>query len=106
MKSTKIVIALIGCLALGIFLSCASSVEQQTVQSENVSMQPNLEQIAEIGKAATVHIGSLSVESPPALGSGFFIGHDLIVTNIHVVSQRSFDGAVSMVRLVNKPPLQ
>lgn len=103
MKSTKIVIALIVCLTLGIFLSCASSIEQQTVQSENVSMQPNLEQIAEIGKAATVHIGSLSVESPPALGSGFFIGHDLIVTNIHVVSQRSFDGAVSVVKLVNKP---
>lgn len=103
MKSRKIVIALIVCLALGIFLSCASSIEQQTVQSENVSMQPNLEQIAEIGKASTVHIGSLSVESPPALGSGFFIEHDLIVTNIHVVSQRSFDGAVSVVKLVNKP---
>ena len=103
MKSTKIVIALIICLVLGVFLFCTSSIEQQTVQSENVSMQPNLEQIAEIGKAATVHIGSLSVESPPALGSGFFIGHNLIVTNIHVVSQRSFDGAVSVVKLVNKP---
>lgn len=103
MKSTKIGTALIGWLALGIFLSCASSIEQQTMQSENVSMQPNLEQIAENGKASTVHIGSLSVESPPALGSGFFVGHDLIVTNIHVVSQRSFDGAVSVVKLVNKP---
>ena len=84
---------------LAVFLSCTSGIKQQTAQGEKKSVQPNFEQIAEIGKAATVHIGSLSVESPPALGSGFFIGHDLIVTNIHVVSQKSFDGAVSVVKI-------
>ena len=103
MKTTKKVIALIGCLALGVFLSCASSIEQQTAQIKKASMLPNFEQIAEIGKAATVQIGSLSIEGPPASGSGFFIRHDLIVTNIHVVTQRSFDGAVSLAKLVNKP---
>ncbi|MCE2401045.1 serine protease, partial [Candidatus Poribacteria bacterium] len=103
MKIAKKVIALIGCLALGIFLSCASSIEPQTAQSEKASDLPILEQIAEIGKAGTVQIGSLNVEGPPEFGSGFFIGHDLIATNIHVVNQKSFEGAVSMVRLVNKP---
>ena len=103
MKFAEKVLAFVGCLALGVFLSCASSVKQRTAQSEKKSVQPNFEQIAEAGKAATVHIGSLSVETPPALGSGFFIRHDLIVTNIHVVCQKSFDGAVSVVKLVNKP---
>ena len=103
MKIAKKVIALIGCLALGIFLSCASRIEQQTAQIKKASDLPILEQIAEIGKAGTVQIGSLNVEGPPEFGSGFFIGHDLIATNIHVVNQKSFEGAVSMVRLVNKP---
>ena len=103
MKYAEKVLTCVGCLVLAVFLSGASGIKQQTAQSEKKSVQPNFEQIAEIGKAATVHIGSLSVESPPALGSGFFIGHDLIVTNIHVVSQKSFDGAVSVVKLVNKP---
>ncbi len=102
MKTAKKVLALIGCLTLGIFLSCASSIEQQTAHSEKAIAPPNFEQIAEIGKAGTVQIGSLSVEGPPASGSGFFIRHDLIVTNIHVVNQRSFDGAVSVAKLVNK----
>ena len=84
-------------------LSCASSVKQQTTLSEKAAASLNLEQILEIGKAATVQIGSLSIEGPPASGSGFFIRHDLIVTNIHVVSQRSFDGAISLAKLVNKP---
>ena len=103
MKYAEKVLTCVGCFVLVMFLSCASGVKQQAAQSEKKSAQPNFEQIAEVGKAATVHIGSLSVESPPALGSGFFIGHDLIVTNIHVVSQKSFDGAVSVVKLVNKP---
>ena len=103
MKFAKNALAFVMCLVLGVFLSCASSIEQQTVQSEDASAQPNLEQIANIAKAATVQIGSLSVEGPPALGSGFFIRHDLIVTNIHVVNQKSFDGAVSVAKLVNKP---
>lgn len=103
MKIAKKVIALIGCLALGIFLSCASSIEQQTAQNEKAIAPPNFEQIAEIALAGTVQIGSLNVEGPPSFGSGFFIRHNLIVTNIHVVNNRSFDGAVSMVRLVNKP---
>ena len=103
MKYAEKVLTCVGCFVLVMFLSCASGVKQQAAQSEKKSAQPNFEQIAEVGKAATVHIGSLSVESPPALGSGFFIRHDLIVTNIHVVSQKSFDGAVSVVKLVNKP---
>ena len=103
MKFAKKILAFVGCFAFGVFLSCASSIEQQTTQEEKVSALPNLEQIAEIGKAATVQIGSLSVEGPPTLGSGFFIGPDLIVTNIHVVNQRSFDGAVSVAKLVDKP---
>ncbi len=103
MKLAKQILALVGCLLLGVFLSCASNLKQQTTQSNEVSILPNLEQIVEIGKAATVQIGSLSVEGPPATGSGFFIRHDLIVTNIHVVNQRSFDGATSLAKLVNKP---
>ncbi len=103
MKFAKQVIALIGCLALGFFLSCASSIEQQTAQVKIVSTLPNLDKIAEIALAGTVQIGSLNVKGPPEFGSGFFIGTNLIATNIHVVNQKSFDGAVSMVRLVNKP---
>ena len=103
MKFARRVLAFVGCFAFGVFLSCASSIEQQTTQDEKVSALPNFEQITEIGKAATVQIGGLSIEGPPTLGSGFFIGPDLIVTNIHVISQRSFDGAVSVAKLVNKP---
>jgi tetratricopeptide (TPR) repeat protein len=103
MKTAKKVIALVGCLALGIFLSCASNIEQQTAQINKASSLPNLDKIAEIAKAGTVQIGSLNVEGPPYFGSGFFIRHNLIITNIHVVNNRSFDGAVSLVRLVNKP---
>ncbi|MDE0482756.1 MAG: tetratricopeptide repeat-containing serine protease family protein [Candidatus Poribacteria bacterium] len=105
MKFAKQVITLIGCLALGIFLSCASSIEQQTTQIKKASTLPILEQIAKIRKDGTVQIGSLNVEDPSELdlGSGFFIEHDLIATNIHVVNEKSFAGAVSLVRLVNKP---
>ena len=102
MKFAKQVIALISCFSLGIFLSCASNIEQQTAQSKKASTLPNLDKVAEIAKAGTVQIGSLNVEGPPSFGSGFFIRHNLIVTNIHVVNDRSFDGAVSVVRLVNK----
>ena len=104
MKFAKQVITLIGCLGLGIFLSCASSIEQQTAQIKKASTLSNLDKIAEIAKAGTVQIGSLNVEDPSELdlGSGFFIEHDLIATNIHVVNEKSFAGAVSMVRLVNK----
>ena len=100
MKYAINVLVLLRCLAIGVFLSCTSGIKQQTAQSENASAPTNLEQIAEI---ATVQIGSLSVEGPPTLGSGFFIRHDLIVTNIHVINQRSFDGAISVAKLVNKP---
>lgn len=103
MKFAKKILTFVGCFAFGVFLSCASSIEQQTAQGKHVSAPPNLEQIAEIGKASTVQIGSLSVEGPPSLGSGFFIGPGLIVTNIHVINQRSFEGAISVAKLVNKP---
>lgn len=103
MKFAEKALAFVGCLAVWILFSCGSSIKQQTAQNERTAAEPNLEQIAEIGKAATVQIGSLSVEGPPSLGSGFFIRHDLIVTNIHVINQRSFDGAISAVKLVNKP---
>ncbi len=103
MKITEKVLAFVGCLALGVFLSCASSVKQQATRSEKVAVRPDLDQIAKIGKAATVQIGSLSVEGPPTLGSGFFIGQDLIVTNVHNINEKSFDGAVSIAKLVNKP---
>ena len=100
MTVTKKVLAFVGCLALGIFLSCASSIKQR---GEKISEQPDLGQIAKIGKAATVQIGSLSVEGPPTLGSGFFIRQDLIVTNVHNINQKSFDGDFSVAKLVNKP---
>ena len=103
MKYAINVLVLLGCLAIGVFLSCTSGIKQQTAQSDNASAPTNLEQISEIAKTATVQIGSLSVEGPPTLGSGFFIRHDLIVTNIHVINQRSFDGAISVAKLVNKP---
>ena len=100
MKFAEKVLAFVGCLALGVFLSCASSIKQQ---SEKGSERPDLGQIARIGKAATIQIGSLSVEESPTLGSGFFVRPDLIVTNVHVINQKSFDGAVSIAKLVNKP---
>ena len=103
MKFAEKALAFVGCLTVWILLSCGSSIKQRTTQNEKTVPQSNLEKIAEIGKAATVQIGSLSVEGPPALGSGFFIRPGLIATNIHVVNQHSFDGAVSVVKLVNKP---
>ncbi|MYB02361.1 tetratricopeptide repeat protein [Candidatus Poribacteria bacterium] len=103
MKITKKVLMFIGYLSVGILLSCGSSVKQQATRGEKVAARPDLDQIAKIGKAATVQIGSLSVEGPPTLGSGFFVRHDLIVTNVHNINQKSFDGAVSIAKLVNKP---
>ncbi len=103
MKITKKVLMFIGYLAVGILLSCGSSVKQQATRSEKVAVRPDLDQIAKIGKAATVQIGSLSVEGPPTLGSGFFVRPDLIVTNVHNINEKSFDGAVSIAKLVNKP---
>ena len=100
MKIVEKVLAFIGCLAVGILLSCSSNIKKQ---SEKVSDRPDLDQIAKIGKAATVQIGSLSVEGSPTLGSGFFVKHNLIVTNVHNINQKSFDGAVSVAKLVNKP---
>ena len=100
MKFAEKVLAFIGCLAVGILLSCASNIKQQ---SEKISERPDLGQIAKIGKAATVQIGSLSVEESPTLGSGFFVRPDLIATNVHNINQKSFDGAVSIAKLVNKP---
>lgn len=100
MKFAEKVLAFVGCLAVGAFLSCASSIKQE---NEKVSERPDLGQIARIGKAATVQIGSLSVEGPPSSGSGFFIRQDLIVTNVHVISEKSYAGAVSVAKLVNKP---
>ena len=103
MKYAINVLVLLGCVAIGVFLSCTSGIKQQPAQSENAPAPTNLEQISKIAKAATVQIGSLSVEGPPTLGSGFFIRHDLIVTNIHVINQRSFDGAIRVAKLFNKP---
>ncbi len=76
MKFAKQVIALVGCLALGIFLSCTSSIEQQTSQIKKASTLPNLDKIAEIALAGTVQIGSLNVEGPRNSGVGFLL--DLI----------------------------
>ena len=98
MKFRKKVLTVVGCLVCAVFLSCASSVTHQTPETE-----PNLEPIIERGKAGTVQIGNLSVEGPPSSGSGFFIGEDLIVTNVHVMNERSFEGAVSIAKVVNKP---
>ena len=95
MKIVEKVLVFVGCLALGGFLSCGFSIKKQ-------AMRPDLDKIAKIGKAATVQIGSLSVEESPTLGSGFFVGHDLIVTNVHNINQKSFDGAFSVAKLVNK----
>ncbi|MDE0397635.1 MAG: tetratricopeptide repeat protein [Candidatus Poribacteria bacterium] len=103
MKITKKVLMFIGYLSVGILLSCGSSVKQQATRTEKVAVRPDLDQIAKIGKAATIQIGSLSVEGPPTLGSGFFVRHDLIVTNVHNINEKSFDGAVSIAKLVNKP---
>ena len=100
MKFAEKVLACVGCLALGVLLSCASSIKQQ---GEKISDRPDLDQIAKIGKAATIQIGSLSVEESPTLGSGFFVRPDLIATNVHNINQKSFDGAVSIAKLVNKP---
>ena len=103
MKITKKVLMFIGYFAVGILLSCGASVKHRTTQIEKVSKRPDLDQIAKIGKAATVQIGNLSVEGAPTLGSGFFIAQDLIVTNVHNINQKSFEGAVSVAKLVNKP---
>ncbi len=60
--------SLLGLLALGFLLSCTQSPEQ----------------IVEKVKNATVHV-TRDLTDPPKGGSGFFIGPDQIVTNIHVV---------------------
>lgn len=103
MKFAAKVLAFVACLAVGMLLSCGAGVKQQTMRSEKVSARLDLDQIAKIGKAGTVQIGSLSVEGLPTLGSGFFIRPDLIVTNVHNINQKSFEGAVSVAKLVNKP---
>ena len=101
MKFIKQILALFGVFVLGILLSCSSNIKQQITQSNKVTIPPNLEHVIEFGKAATVQIGSLSVEGPPGTGTGFFIRSDLLVTNIHVVNKRTFDGALSVARLVD-----
>ena len=103
MKIAEKVLVFIGCLSIGILLSCGASVKQPATRSEKISARPDLDQIAKTGKAGTVQIGSLSVEGPPTLGCGFFISPDLIVTNVHVINQKSFESAVSIAKLVNKP---
>ena len=103
MKIAEKVLVFIGCLSIGILLSCGASIKQPATRSEKVAARPDLDQIAKIGKAATVQIGNLSVEGPPTLGCGFFISPELIVTNVHVINQKSFEGAVSIAKLVNKP---
>lgn len=101
MKFKKQLLALLGIFLLGILLSCSSNIKQQITQDNKVILPQNLEQVVESGKAATVQIGSLSVEGPPGTGTGFFIRSDLLVTNIHVVNRRSFDGALSVAKLVD-----
>ncbi len=87
MKFLKRALALAGCLTLGALLSCATSVKQQTTQIEKSLEQPHLEQqIAEIGKAATVLLVGKAADGTGFTGSGFFVQRDLIVTNIHVLS--------------------
>ena len=87
MKFAKKVLALSGCFALGFLLSCATNVKQQTIQIEKSFAQPNLEQqIAEIGKAATVLLVGKAADGTGFTGSGFFVQRDLVVTNIHVLS--------------------
>ena len=103
MKIAEKVLVFIGCLSVGILLSCGASVKPPATQSEKVAARPDLDQIAKIGKAGTVQIGNLSVDGPPTLGCGFFVRPDLIVTNVHVINQKSFEGAVSVAKLVNKP---
>ena len=65
MKIAEKVLVFIGCLSVGILFSCSASVKQPTTRSEKVAAPPDLDQIAKIGKAGTVQIGSLSVEGPP-----------------------------------------
>ena len=103
MKIAEKVLVFIGCLSVGILLSCSASVKQPATRSEKVAARPDLDQIVKIGKAGTVQIGSLSVEGPPTLGAGFFIRPNLIVTNVHNIDEKSFDGAFSVAKLVNKP---
>ena len=87
MKFAKKVLALSGCFALGFLLSCATNVKQQTIQIEKSFAQPNLEQqIAEIGKTATVLLVGKAADGTGFTGSGFFVQRDLVVTNIHVLS--------------------
>ena len=43
------------------------------------------------------------LKAPPTLGAGFLISPDLIVTNVHNINEKSFDGAFSVAKLVNKP---
>jgi len=101
MKYKKQILALLGVFVLGILLSCSSNIKQQITKSNKNYIPPNLEQVIEFGKAATVQIGSLSVEGPPGTGTGFFIRSDLLVTNIHVVNKRTYDGALSVAKLVD-----
>ena len=104
MKFAKKVLALSGCFALGFLLSCATNVKQQTIQIEKSFAQPNLEQqIAEIGKAATVLLVGKAADGTGFTGSGFFVQRDLVVTNIHVLSGIHGKSYLWNVESINPP---
>ena len=87
MKFLKNALALAGCFALGVLLSCGTNLKQQTPQIKNALTHPQVEQqIAELGKAATVRLVGKAADGTGFAGSGFFVRGDLVVTNVHVLS--------------------
>lgn len=87
MKFVKKTLALAGYFTLVAFLSCATNVKQHTTHIEKSFAQSDIEQqIAEIGKSATVLLVGKAADGTGFAGSGFFVQRDLVVTNIHVLT--------------------
>ncbi len=104
MKFVKKMLALAGCFTLVAFLSCATNVKQHTTHLEKPFAQSDIEQqIAEIGKSATVLLVGKAADGTGFAGSGFFVQHDLVVTNIHVLTGMHGKDYRWSVKSINPP---
>ena len=94
----------VGYLALGCLLSYAQDVKSQDVLTGKTTVPSDIaQQIAQIGKAATVILTVETTDGKVGNGSGFFVREDLIVTNIHVVAGIYGEFFSCSAKLVDQP---